>query len=127
MILGNKKTQLLAAERRCRVAGGGSAEKPVGQRILANRPAGAQIEFALGAQMRPAVSRSSLAVTPQPVTRLQHLGGFRIKVFENAAQKFAQDERIHDRGLVFGFDGHSAAHRRSHSLRRSTLSEKSIS
>src|SRR5204863_9369139 len=34
-----------------------------------------------------------------------HLGRFRMEILEYAAQEFAKDQRVHQRGFVFCFDG----------------------
>ena len=55
--------------------------------------------------MRPAVSRSSSARHVPAGDAPQHLGGFGVEILEHAAQELADDQRVHQRGLVFGVDG----------------------
>ena len=69
VIFGHEDPELLAAERRGGIARQRGVEKPLGQRVFVERPAGQQVELPLGATMRLAVSRSSSAVVSQPVTR----------------------------------------------------------
>ena len=99
-----------SASRRSRLSdaagsfGSGVLRKRSGSVSSAGVQPASRLNSRLAATMRRAVSRSSSPVTSQPVTAPQHLRRLGVEVVEHPAQELAEDQRVHQRGLVLGLD-----------------------
>src|SRR5688572_7652395 len=105
MVLGDQLVEPFAAERCGRVVRQRRAEETLRQRVFGRRPAGKEIELALGGDNATRRLAEFVAGGIPPRYRAQHSCRFAVEILEDAAQELAHDERVHQGGSVLGFDG----------------------